>query len=60
MELFQLGLFGRPVPRIVVQVPDRVNENVAYQSHGLVEKIVKPLLNCQMKRAVRDDAKVFI
>ena len=60
MELFHLGHFGRPVPRIVVQVPEHVNEYVTYQNQGGVGKIVKPLPNCQRKRAVRDHAKVFI
>ena len=60
MELLHLGLFGQPVPRIVIQVPEHVNEYVAYQSQSVVEKIVKPLKTCQRKRAVRDHTKVFI
>ena len=60
MELFYLGLFVHPVPRIVVQVPEHVNEYVTYGSQGVLGKIVKPLPNCQRKRAVRDHGKVFI
>lgn len=54
------GLFGRPVPCIVVQVPEHVNEYVTYRSQSVLEKIVKLLPNCQRKRAVRDHAEVFI
>ena len=46
MELFHLGLFGHHVPRIVVQVPEHVNEYVTYGSQGVLGKIVKPLPNC--------------
>lgn len=60
MDLFHLGLFGHAVPRIVAQVREPVNEYVTYESQGVVEKIVKPIPNCQRNRTVRDHAKVLI